>query len=266
MFTHIRNCRILWIVLALLSFIAALVGVLIPDIYNIVVAAENIPGVIAQDLVTIVASLVIIVLAISIHRFRIGGQIISLGIMGYLFYAYGIYVIEQLYTVMYLFYMAIFGLSFYSIIYCAVNIDRTLLTTIRVPRSARLVAAVYLIINAVMFNIIWIGQLIPLIQTGTRLEYLFSIYILDLCFIMPLFFIVAAMGIKNKNLGLLAMPSLLALGFLVLIPLVIAEISKPLFYGLTMAMEGIFLFMPLALIFISIAGFYLWKMEFEQTV
>lgn len=261
MFSYMRINRILWILLACLSLLAASVGLLFPDIYALVVDVEMIPGVISQDLVTIISAIGIIGIALTIDRFEAKGQMIALGIMGYLFYAYGIYVIEQIYTGMYLVYMAIFGLSFYSIAYCAININRETISRIKVPRSAQLAAAVYLLINAIMFNIIWISQLIPLIQTATKLEFMYSIYILDLCFIMPLFIITAVMAVKNNGFGLSVAPSLLVLGFLVLIPLAVTEISKPIFFGLPMVMEGIVLFLPLAIIFLGLAVFYLWNME-----
>jgi hypothetical protein len=264
MLSNIRNCRILWSILALLSLVAALVGVTIPDIYSLVLTSEILPGVISQDIVTIIASVTVLLLVATIDQSNVSRQIIILGVTGYLFYSYGIYVIEQLYTILYLLYMVIFSLSFYSIVYFSANIKREVVKMIRIPRFVRIASVVYLLINAIIFNIIWISQLIPLIQTGTKLEFLYSIYVLDLCFIMPLFFIVAIMVAKNRAPGLSLAPSLLVLGFLVLIPLTLAEISKPIFFGLPMAIEGLVLFLPLAVIFFILAAVYLWKMKIMQ--
>lgn len=261
MIGRIQNCRILWTLLSLLSLVVAIIGVVFPEIYGLVVTSELLPGVIAQDLVTIFTSVTTLLLIVRIDQSHSARQMIILGINGYLFYGYGIYVIEQMYTILYLAYMAIFSLSFYSIAYCLANIDRDFLSKIRVTRTVRLSTAVYLFVIAVMFNIIWIGRLIPLIQTGTKLEYFYSIYVLDLCFIMPLFFIMGVLTVKNNGLGLSVSPTLMVLGFLVLIPLAIGEVLKPILYGLEMGMEGLVLFLPLSLIFLVLAVFYLRRME-----
>jgi len=171
--------KVLWLLTATLPFIAALTGVVRPGIYDHLVAKTIMPGVFAQDLMTLAGSAVILILLFRRREADSMQYIMILGFMGYLFYAYGIYVIERVYTILYFLYMAIFGLSFYSI------------------------------------------------------------YILDLCFIMPAFIIVAVMTLKKRGLGFLLTPALYIMGFTLLFPLAQGEFIKPFLYDFLMDIAGL---------------------------
>ncbi|MCK4788973.1 MAG: hypothetical protein KAV87_34855, partial [Desulfobacteraceae bacterium] len=101
MVQNLGTNKILWLLTALLSLAAALMGVFNPDIYSKVVRSDIMLGVFGQDLMTIVASVIILLLAIRIKKEDSKKQIVILGILGYLFYAYGIYVIERVYNMLY---------------------------------------------------------------------------------------------------------------------------------------------------------------------
>jgi hypothetical protein len=264
MIEEMRHNRVLWASSALLTLVAASIGILNPSIYSLVVTNEYLPGVLAQDLVSIIASITVLYLVAKIEANHTKRQMIIIGILGYFFYGYGIYVIERFYNPLYLIYMAVFGLSVYTILYNFVSIENGSVENIVVSRSIRNAAAVYLLINAIMFNIIWISQLLPLMQTGSKIEFLYSIYILDLCFIMPMFILMAILVLRNKGLALLTAPVLLVLGFLVLMPLALAEILKPLYFSLPLAFESIGLFLPLSVLFLIIGGLYLSRMKLES--
>jgi hypothetical protein len=64
---------------------------------------------------------------------------------------------------------------------------------------------------------------------GHKLENLYSIYILDLCFIMPAFIIVAALTIREKGIGYILTPAMFILGFSLIFSLPEAELIKLLF-------------------------------------
>ena len=93
--------KLLWSITALCSFAAALVGVLNPGIYSRVISSDMMPAVMGQDLMTILAAIIILVLTFLTKANDSKKQVIILGIIGYLFYAYGIYVIERLYNGLY---------------------------------------------------------------------------------------------------------------------------------------------------------------------
>ena len=257
--------KVLWRLTAVLSLIAALVGVFNPGIYSKVVSTDLMPAVFGQDLMTIVASVIILLLTIRIKKEDSKKQIVILGILGYLFYAYGIYVIEQVYNILYYFYLAIFGLSFWSIVYGVASIRQEILQKVELPRLMRNISAGFSLFVALVFNALWIIQLLPLIQTGEKIEFLYSVYILDLCFIMPAFVILGIMALRKAGLGLLLIPAVFILGFTLIFSLAVSEMVKPL-YDLAITIGGLGPSLILSILFLILAALHLrkLKLDFEE--
>ena len=240
-----------------LSLVAAVMGVLDPGMYDPVVSARIMPGVFTQDLLVIVAALIMIFLTISMKQDDYRKAIVIYGVLGFLFYAYGIYAIEQVYTPLYLLYLAILALSFYVLAYSLVSLQGSAVEALELPPFIRYGAVGYGVIIAVMFNFIWINQLIPLLQAGDRIEYTFSVYIIDLVFIMPAFVIAAVLAVRRRALGVVGLPALFILGVGILSPLALAEVLKPSRYGVPMDPGEFWLFGSLSLIFLIFATVYL---------
>ncbi len=258
---ELNQVKIAWMLLALLSFIAALTGILNPGIYHYLVDTKVMPGIISQDITTLIASTIMIILIFKIRAGDLIKQIIVIGLAGYLFYAYGIYVIERIYNELYFVYMAIFGISFYSMIYSVVGLGQdTQEKTVMVPGLIRYISMGFSLLMPVVFYPLWTMQILPLIKTGQKIEFLYSIYILDLCFIMPAFIIVAIKIIKNQVLGLLLAPALFILGFTLLFPVGAGELIKPL-YNLPVDTAGLYLFLSLSFLFLVIAVLYLHRLH-----
>lgn len=216
MIHHQKTNRISWLIIAILSFIASITGVITPTIYQPFVKSTLIPGLISQDLITILAAGALLFFSLFPQTIHLKKLVLVLGILGYLFYGYGIYVIEQFYNVFYPLYMGIFGLSFYSIIAGITAIDKGLWLKIQVSRIIRIPAASFLLLNPMIFYPLWIAQILPFIQSGQRPDVFYSIYILDMCFIMPAMAIVGIMALKNKGWGLMLLPALLIKGYTLL--------------------------------------------------
>jgi hypothetical protein len=254
--------RILWLLTAFLSLIATLIGVFKPSIYSKVVSTDIMPAVFGQDLTTIVASVIILLLAIQIKKEDSKKQIVILGILGYLFYAYGIYVIERVYNMLYYLYLAIFGLSFWSIAYGVTKIRTDVLQKAHLPGLMRNVSAGFSLLVAVVFNVLWIIQLLPLVQAGEKIEFLYSIYILDLCFIMPAFVIIGIMALRKAGLGLLLIPAMFILGFTLIFSLAVSEIVK-LLYDLAITIGGLVPSLVLSILFLVLAALHLRKLRLD---
>jgi hypothetical protein len=248
--------RIIWLVTVSLSLIAALSGVFRPGLYSKVISGDIMPGVFGQDLMTIAASLAILFLLIRIKEQDSTKHILILGIIGYLFYAYGIYVIERVYTVLYFVYLAIFGLSFWSLVYGAASIRQDIRQEASLSRLMRNLSAGFSLLVALIFDALWISALLPLLQAGEKIEFLYSVYILDLCFIMPAFILTAILVIKGKGLGLLLLPVMFVLGFTLIFSLVVAEAVKP-FYYLAIDAGALGSSLALSLAFLALTVFYL---------
>ncbi|MFW6193925.1 MAG: hypothetical protein ACOC5L_00205 [Halobacteriota archaeon] len=257
MMRNLHKLKILWFLTALLALIASLAGALNPELYQQVVSKEIMPGVFSQDLMTILASFIVLFLTLRSREEDFIKQAVVLGILGFFFYGYGIYTIERLYNTLYILYMAIFSLSFYSIMYSLVNIRKEDLKRIMIPRIVQIVSIAFLLINPLIFYPLWISQLLPLIMAGDKVEFLYSIYILDLCFIMPAFIIVAVMTARKDNLGLFLTPALFVMGLLA--PLALSEFLKPLFYDLPTDFTGMGLFPTLSTLFLIFTVAYSWN-------
>lgn len=250
--------RMLYGLTGLLALIATVTGVLNPAMYDPVIVLDNIiPGVFTQDLFVIVGALVMIVLAARMDPADYRTTIVILGILGFLFYAYGIYSIEQVYTALYPLYLAILALSFYTMAFSLTSLDRAAIEALRLPPIVKFGSAGYGMLIAVMFNIIWIGRLVPLIQTHDRIENAFSVFIIDLVFIMPSFMITAYLTIRERALGLVGLPALFIVGIGILSPLGVAELLKPSRYGLPLNRGEFWLWAVLSLVFLVFTLVYL---------
>lgn len=256
MFRNLTANKIIWLSTGLLSLIAALFGVVNPAVYRNLVSTEIIPAVFGQDLLTIVASVTILLLAVRIKTGDSKKQIVILGLLGYLFYAYGIYVIERIYNMLYYLYLAIFGLSFWAIVYSTANLRPEILQKVQLPELMRKIAATFSLLVAVVFNVLWIIQLLPLVQSGEKIEFMYSIYILDLCFIMPVFIILGIMTIMKKGAGLLLTPAMFIFGFTLIFSLAVSEMVKPL-YDMGISMGSLLSSLILSLLFLILAFLHL---------
>ncbi|TQJ60531.1 hypothetical protein FBY30_2799 [Arthrobacter sp. SLBN-83] len=259
MLTHLFLNRLLWSVAGLLALGAAATGIWRTEIYDRVVAPGLVPGAYSQDLLSAAAGLGLLYLACAARPQRTRHQIVALGLLGYLFYAYGIYVIERTYNALYLLYMAVFALSFWALATAGATLDRTT-PSVSLPRAVRLTSASGAILQPLVFYPLWIGMLLPLMAAGEQIDSLYSISILDLCFIMPGFVILSFLAYRNHRTGLLLLPALHVLGFTLIFSLAAGELVKPLFGA---APDGAALVQSLALsaLFLVLATLHLAKLR-----
>lgn len=246
MILNLKTAKILWFITTLFTLIAALGGAISKDIYKNLFPNDFLPGALPQDILTILVCFLLLALITTTKENDLKKQIIIIGLLGSLFYLYGIYSIERIYNSFYLIYLAIFALSFWSIIYSLAGFYSKEFSNIRLNDSMRKVTAFSSFIIAAVFTVLWIFSLIPLMKEHNRIEFLYSIYILDLCFVMPAFFITAYMSLRKKVIGVLLSPAIMILGFFVIFPLGLNELAKP-FFGMTinygaMAVSFIFSF------------------------
>lgn len=124
--------------------------------------------------------------------------------------------------------MTIFMLSFWALIYAGTTFGKETRAA-ALPRTLRLASAAGALLQPLIFYPLWIAMLLPLMRTGEQIDSLYSIFILDLCFIMPAFLILSILTFRSHKLGLILLPALYILGFTLIFSLAIGEIVKPLF-------------------------------------
>ncbi len=251
MVNNLRLARVFWTVTTALAFLSALGGVLFRDIYVGLFRSDFLPGAFPQDVLTIIVCVFLFVLIAVTREDDVRRQIIIVGLLGSLFYLYGIFTIERVYNSFYLLYAAVFASSFWSIVYTLSGFRSAGFADLRLSSGIARTTAVVSILIAVVFTLLWTMALIPLMREHNRIEYLYSIYILDLCFVMPAFIITAVMSLRRMPLGILLAPAIMIMGFFVIFPLGLNELAKPSAgmaanYG-SMAVSFAFAFLMLAL-------------------
>lgn len=260
MLRHRQLNRALWFLTGVVALVAATGGLLRPEMYAPVVSVEILPGVFTQDLLAAAAALVILVLA-----WRGGegsrGPIVAFGALGFLFYAYGIYAIEQVYTPLYPLYLAVMALCFHGLAFGLADLRHETVAALELPGAVRYGSAAYAVFIAVLFNVVWLARLAPLLRTGDRIEYTFSVFVIDLVFIMPAFVIAAVLAVRRNAVGVVGLPALFLLGAGILSPLALAELLKPVRYGLPTNVGELWLFGTLALVFVILAAAYLARLR-----
>ncbi len=251
-----RYRRIWWTLLGILALCASLIGLIHPNIYVTIMIPTVMPGVLAQDMVAAVTASMLIVLVNwnKIHSYKV--EILCVGIVWFLFYAYGVYVIERAYNSLYLVYMGIFGIAFYTAIEYLMKLPHKTITSITIKPGIRWMCIVFAWLIPLLFYPMWIGKLIPLMQAGEKIEFLYSIFIIDLCLVLPAYGIFGILAMKKDRRGLLALPFLLIFGFLLLFPVGIGEIFRPQ-YGEPGNYGDMLMYSGLASIFLGFGILYL---------
>ena len=248
---NLKLAKIFWTITTAFTFLAALGGVLFNGIYVGLFPADFLPGAFPQDVLTILVCIFLFVLIATTRESDIKKQVVILGLLGSFFYLYGIFTMERVYNGFYLLYAAVFASSFWTIIYSLSGFRSAAFASLRLNNGIRKTTAITSIVIAVLFTFLWTMSLIPLMKAHNRIDFLYSIYILDLCFVMPAFFITAIMSLLKMPLGTLIGPAIMILGFFVIFPLGLNELAKPsaglaINYG-SMAMSFVFAFFMLAL-------------------
>lgn len=242
--------KVFWLIAAGLALLASVYGLLNNGIYRHLMPAGFIAAQYSQDILTIMVCALLLVLIYRTTEQSFKEPIIIIGILGSLAYLYGIFSMERVYNVLYLVYLAILSVTFYSVIYSISSFRAEVVAKIIVPTSVRNSSAIFSLIIGILFTILWTAALLPLMKTGNQIDNLYSIYVLDLVFIMPAFIITAIMTFRQNPLGYILTPALYILGIFVIFPLGLGELAKmlpqfslpPDYKGMTMSfiLAGLF--------------------------
>jgi hypothetical protein len=229
----IKTLRILAILIAVFALISSIIGIVIPGIYKPIVLNKEIPFVFAQDLVSLVAAISLLIMIFLGKKENIKMDIIRTGIIGYLFYVYGQYALGTVYNFLYFLYLIVFSLSIFYFINAFTGIEYKKLE-FRMPKSLRIVIAVYCAIIPVFFAPQWIIDILHYIQNYSRpgaagLTFNYYVYILDLCFILPVCAMASIFIFQNKIKGSLLGGILLIFGFMLMAWVALGFFCQPLF-------------------------------------
>ncbi len=207
----------LWlsIIDAFLVLIASASGIFLKSIYARETPDWALQG-IGQDIVNLVAVVVLLVAAYFVSKGSFKAFLVWSGVLLYLLYAYVIYAFDIHFNSLFLVYVAILGLSFYTLIGSVVHIHlNDLSTTFSTNTKARAVS-VFLLVLGIMFCLLWLREEIPALLTGSIPLSITQaniptnpVHVLDLALYLPAMLLTALFLWRRKPLGyLLAGPLL----------------------------------------------------------
>lgn len=244
----------------MLTFIVAVYGLLDKNIYTGLFPLKYIASQFSQDWLTVGVCILLVYLIATTREKDVKKPTIIIGIIGSLAYLYGIFSIERVYNVLYLIYLAIFSISFFSTIYAISSFSNDIVDKIVVKKITRYSTAIFSLIVAALFSFLWISALIPLMITKTQIQSLYSIYFLDLAFAMPAFVITAIMTFRKKNIGYILTPIMYILGIFVILPLGLGEFAQPKF-GLPIDYASMTMSFVLSSLFLAGASMQIYQMK-----
>lgn len=200
-----RLTAIMTLILSLLALYASLAGVLDKNLYTDVFLAGSllkslISGSLAQDTISIPLSLILAVSLIFLKHPGYKTFIAILGLTGYFFYGYGLYTMQGQYTSIYLIYLAVFGLSIYSMIWGLISFKPDAVKQTRLPGALRMSISIFLIVILLVLIPVWLLRITPDIVKHIPGD-TYAVFVLDLCVVFPAFGIIAAKLLRNKPFG-----------------------------------------------------------------
>lgn len=255
----IMTLQVLTVLIAISALIASIAGIISPGIYKNIVEDSAMPFVIAQDVVTFIAAASSLAIVFSGKRENIKLDILQIGIIGYLFYAYGPNVMGTLYNYFYFLYLSVFGLSIFYFINAFTGIEYERLE-FSIPKPLRLIIAVYCAVMPVLWAPQWIVGILQAIQANARpTDFgIYWVYILDLCFVLPVCAITSVFLFQKKTLGYLLGGILSIKGFTLMLSVALGNYFQPLFHQemIVGGAGGAVLFSIVALVFLVLSIFY----------
>ena len=250
----VTTLRILAALIALSALVASAAGIAFPGIYKPILPDHEVPFAFGQDIISI-ASAVLLLFTGTKRSAKF--DIFRIGIIGYLFYAYGMYTIGMLYNYFYFLYLAVFGLSIFYFIIAFTGIEYDSLK-FGMPSLLRIVIAIYCAFIAVFFAPQWVVELSHIIQTNSRpavFSFTPSVYILDLCFVLPVCALASIFLFRKKVLGFALGGAISIKGFTLMLSVAAGFFCQPLFQQ-NMSVSDAVEFSALTAVFLVLSVFY----------
>src|ERR1700730_6844950 len=179
---------------ALAGVIAAVASLLgfVPGLYRDRRALVSQPH--GQDVGTLVLALPILALALwASSRGSMRGRLVTLGVLGFLLYTYAVFAFDAVLNPATPLYIAVVGLAVWSFAGLMPRVDEAGVDRTLGDRLRRRPSGIFLVVIALIFALLWLGQIGSAAITGQQPQALRDagwptspIYVLDLAFLIPL--------------------------------------------------------------------------------
>ncbi len=194
----IKTNRMMLLVISLLVILASSLGLLIPDFYasrNNAITTFELAG---QDIISLASGLLLLLLVLTSKRAKFF-PVIATGLLIYTTYTYAYFLFGLVVSKIYVVYLVITGLSFYSVILMMMELQGR---AEEKANSTQKAISTYLIIVVALVAIIDGKDIVAkTIWANGVMETKGAFYILDLVFLFPAIVITAVMNIQGLALG-----------------------------------------------------------------
>jgi hypothetical protein len=227
----------IWLWLSIAAALLAITGSIIALSVNRIYAGLTpafLPQALAQDIANLaVVSPMWLILAALALRGSLRAYLLWLGVLTFTVYNYVIYTFSIPFGLLFLVWVAVFGMCIYSLIGGITAIDHKVVESSFTSRRAIVVVAWSLIITAILFSFLWLSEDVPAILSNTRPQSLIDmalpthpVHILDLGFFIPAVIITGILLIKRKPLAYTLAPSFIVFLILTGIPILLTPVIQ----------------------------------------
>ncbi|WP_207752991.1 hypothetical protein [Clostridium yunnanense] len=261
------SVKILSVLIALLSLLAAIYGVFSNQIYDktefttiggeivkmygrgiyhndsVSIASQAI----SQDIVTIILAVPLLIISLFLsNRGLMKGRLLLTGTLGYFFYTYTSYSFLSMYNKFFLVYVALMSMSFFTLTLMITSFDIDSIKSYFSDKIPRKFIGGFLLFMSFSVGLMWIGKIgTAFIKGGypEGLEYYTTLPIqaLDLGFVVPIATISGILLIKNKSLGYLLAP-IMIIKEISMLTAITAMIIGQIYSGISMSVGEIIIF------------------------
>jgi hypothetical protein len=258
----------LWLTgpIAFLVAIAAGVGFFIDDLYRD--APVNAAQAVGQDLITLVVALpTLLISAILALRGSMRAHLVWLGALGYLVYTYASYALAIEFNSLFLVYVALLGLSLYTLIGGLATTDFAEIKAHFSRETPLKAVSIFLGVVAVLFYFMWLSEDIPALLAGEVPQGVIEaeaptdvVHVLDMAWILPANVLTAIWLWRRRALGYALAGTLLS--FLSL--LVLAVMSMMVFqvlYGVAAVVEALGIAVVFGVVFAVSVRMLVWYLR-----
>jgi hypothetical protein len=227
----------IWIWLSISAVVLALVGNVIGLTQAAIYAGLSpafLPQAYAQDFVSIaLISPLWLVLAFLALRRSLRAYLLWLGVLAFTVYNYVIYTFSVPFGPLFPLWVAVLGLSLYSLIGGLASLDHPAVKSAFRNQKAVLVSAWALIVVGILFAFLWLSEDIPALLGGFSPRSVVDmnlptnpVHVLDLAFFLPAVFITSAFLLRHKPLGYSLAPAFLVFLILTGLPILATPLAQ----------------------------------------
>lgn len=195
------------VLIVALALPAHLIGLLVPLIYRD--PAVVLPQSLGTDLVTLCVAVPLLAsTTVAMRSGSLRARLLWLGALGYLVYAYGMYALGVRWNELFLFYVALFGLSLFALIIGLVGTDAERVRAGLVARAPVRPVATYLILVTILVAALWLAEEVPALLSRTVPPSVVQfeaptniVHVFDLSVVLPAMVVAAVMLLRDRPWG-----------------------------------------------------------------